>query len=786
MTIAMWMRERVAPRLYWGIYLWIALLPVQLPLERVLGLRLALSDVALAATLLAAFTCWLAGPRRLARARWPRTSLNCALTVLVAVFVMGLLVAWVRTGVVTSYVLLNKGAGLLLLIAAFFTVVVLMNTPERLHRAAGTLIGAVGLVNAMSLVLYGVWVQWGWRTLVIHGARRMTGLSIDPNAWGGLLVVAFLLQLGFLAVRKVRTRWMWTAEATNALLLLVGLALTLSRSGWLALVVGTTVLVWLVRRRLTWKRAVTGAIAVGSAGVLVWWLAGDALMPLLKDALRSATIDQRWGQITGGLRAFRSSPIWGIGLDAYRRLGGTQIIHNTYIWFLVEMGIIGLIALLSLLTRVAAFAAMLGLALGIEATYQRHLWFLFALAEGLRQSTRPGGSPAGSSSPRILFVTTVAGTLRAFLIPHMQMLQERGWHVEAAARFGNSSKGEQLIKAGFTAHRIPFHRHVLAGGNLLAIWRLWRLIQTGRYDIVHVHTPVAAMVGRLAARLTRPRPAVLYTAHGFHFHRGAPWYHWLFLYPAEWLAGRWTDGLIVMNEEDVHNGRRLGFVQEENLFFVHGVGVDIDWYGGAAIDGRKVRSELGLSPDDVLITCIAEFTRGKNHKLLLDTWQRVTGSQANAHLLLVGGGPYLREVKRRLDSWESPRVHLAGHRADIPSVLRATDVLVLSSRREGLPRCIMEAMAAGRPVVATSARGSRDLIEHGVNGLLVEREDVAGLAEALVTLIQDPGLRFDMGKRGREKIKEYALDRVLDEMWLIYDRFRQLGTERAINNPGRG
>jgi O-antigen ligase len=188
--------------------------------------------------------------------------------------------------------------------------------------------------------------------------------------------------------------------------------LTRSRSAWVALAVGGVVFLWLIRRRLTWKRVLIAATAVGCAGASLWVVAGDAVMSLLRSALQPTSILLRWELITGGLRYFPDSPIWGIGLDAYRQSGAPYIIHNTYVWFLVEMGAIGLIVLLALLSRVgrnwtaalrstgwnwglavggvAAFASMLGLAVGIEALYQRPLWLLFALAEVLRQRASQG------------------------------------------------------------------------------------------------------------------------------------------------------------------------------------------------------------------------------------------------------------------------------------------------------------------------------------------------------------------------------------------------------------
>jgi len=148
---------------------------------------------------------------------------------------------------------------------------------------------------------------------------------------------------------------------------------------------------------------------------------------------------------------------------------------------------------------------------------------------------------------------------------------------------------------------------------------------------------------------------------------------------------------------------------------------------------------------------------------------------------LVGKGSRLSAVKAMAGLEHDPSVHFAGYREDVPSVLQATDILVLASRREGLPRSIMEAMAAGKPVVATSVRGSRDLVGHDVNGLLVGNEDAAELAAALEALILDQDLRSEMGGRGREMVENYSLDVVLDEMWPIYDRYQRIGVERRIS-----
>ncbi len=406
MRMAQWVQKMPAAHLHWGLYLWVALLPFQLPLEHVLGFRLALSDVALVGTLSVGLVCWLFGTySSRQRSAW-RTNLDGYLVALVVVFVMALGVAWARTGRLTAYALVNKGAGIVALIAAYYMAVVLVSSARRLRHMTLVLLGSVGIANAASLVLYGIWLRYGIWTSAVSG-ERLAGFLIDPNANGGLLVVALLVQLGLLIGGRVRPRLARAAMAANSLLLSAGLVLTRSRSAWMALAAGGVVLLWLARRQLTWRRIAASATAVACLGGLLWLFAGDAIARLLKEALQPTSIGFRWEQVTGGLSYFPSSPIWGIGLNTFRELGSIYIIHNTYVWFLVEMGIIGFAVLLFLLFRVgrnwaaalrikdrdwglavggaAAFAAMLVLAVGIEALYQRPLWLLFAFAVLLRQ-----------------------------------------------------------------------------------------------------------------------------------------------------------------------------------------------------------------------------------------------------------------------------------------------------------------------------------------------------------------------------------------------------------------
>lgn len=363
---------------------------------------------------------------------------------------------------------------------------------------------------------------------------------------------------------------------------------------------------------------------------------------------------------------------------------------------------------------------------------------------------------------RVLFVATVASHIKAFHLPFINLLRERGCEVEVACYPDVPLNGLSHI------WEIPFSRSPYSRKNILAFKAIRRLFQERRYDLIHVHTPVAAFLVRLAAR--NMKVPVLYTAHGFHFYKGAPLKNHLIYRTMERLAARWTAGLIVMNKEDLKAGRGFGLREGKNLFYVRGVGVDLSYYGNV---GCKIaRPELNIPEESPVTLCVAEMIPRKNHLQLLAAWKMVIKEIPEAHLLLAGDGelrPLLESLTSKMGL--SSSVHFLGYRSDVPKLLATSNVVVLSSKHEGLPRCIMEAMAAEKPVVATNVRGNRDLVKDGVNGFLVPLGDPESLAKALIRLLVDRDLAQRMGTAGRKMIHEYSLDSVLQEMWDIYQRY---------------
>lgn len=368
---------------------------------------------------------------------------------------------------------------------------------------------------------------------------------------------------------------------------------------------------------------------------------------------------------------------------------------------------------------------------------------------------------------KVLFSATVYSHLAAFHKPFIKLLQNKGYEIHAAANPDHGRK-EEIAEMGVICWDIPFSRSPYDRSNIQAVKELKRLFQTNRFDLIHVHTPVASLLVRYLAKKLDQGP-VLYTAHGFHFYQGAPIQNRLVYYTAEKLAAKWTDGLIVINQEDFQNGKKLGFTEDESLFFVHGVGVSLKQYN--VNRSFNIREKLGIKNSDVVITFIAELNRNKNHMFLLKNWENILQHVSNVHCLIVGKGKNGEALRQYVEENNLGHIHFLGYRNDIPTILSESDIVTLLSFREGLPRCVMEAMASKKPLVVTKIRGSRDLVQHGVNGFVVDLDDDCALTDSFIKLIRDPILRQQMGQASFERIQPYRLENVLEEMENIYSRY---------------
>lgn len=373
-----------------------------------------------------------------------------------------------------------------------------------------------------------------------------------------------------------------------------------------------------------------------------------------------------------------------------------------------------------------------------------------------------------ATSHRLLQVTTIPGTLEAFILPFARHFKALGWSVEAAA---NGVSGNVACLSTFDAvHDVDWSRNPLSPKNMAAAREIARVVKDGEFDIVHVHTPVASFVTRLALR--RSKPAVVYTAHGFHFHgSGDPLTNVVFQALEKAAAPR-TDWLVVLNSEDEAAAKRLHLAPAGRLTFLPGIGVDIEGFlrrSEEGADRSATRRALSVPEDAPVALMVAEFTPNKRHADAVRSIARLRSEGMGIHLVVAGEGD-LRAATERLaaDMGLADAVHLLGFRNDVPALLKAADVLLLLSEREGLPRSVMEAMAVGVPVVGTRIRGITDLLSDGA-GYLVPVGDVVAIADAVREATSARGAVEGVVARARQKVEQGALPTILTAYERIYD-----------------
>lgn len=332
-----------------------------------------------------------------------------------------------------------------------------------------------------------------------------------------------------------------------------------------------------------------------------------------------------------------------------------------------------------------------------------------------------------TAMPKILVTATVPVHVESFHLPVIRKLAELGWEVDVAT---NGVVSDEAISHNI---HVDWSRSPVSRGNIRAFRELKSILIRGDYDVVYCHTPVGAAITRLAAVQARKAGArVVYMVHGFHFYRGAPLANWLIYFPVEWALSWFTDEILTINRED--------YVTARSLFHAHvrgtlGVGVDLSRFAEEEHQGiRSVRSELGISHDAVFALCIAELSRRKNQEALIRALPLVLEQIPDFHLVFAGAGDELATLEElAVSNGTRANTHFLGYRRDVPNLLEEADFLVSASKQEGLPQNIIEAIAAGKPVIASNIRGHTDLLQDYSGGRLVDNDDVRAWSKALIS-----------------------------------------------------
>lgn len=370
---------------------------------------------------------------------------------------------------------------------------------------------------------------------------------------------------------------------------------------------------------------------------------------------------------------------------------------------------------------------------------------------------------------KILFVATVSSHIGQFHMPFIRKLKEYGNTVDVAFK-DNSSEKVGLDFTGIdNVYEIPFARSPYSLNNLKAYKQLKKLLKENDYDAVHCHTPMGAVVTRLAAKSLRKKGLkVIYTAHGFHFYKGASKFNWMTFYNVEKALAKHTDCLITINQEDYALAKKDFDI--DKILYVPGVGVDLSEFAPKTNKLKKeLRKEYGYDENAFIMIYPADLSVRKNQPMLFEAVEIVSKKYNNIKLLLPGVQPLLEEHKAICEQKNiSDNVEFMGYRRDIYKLDALADISVSSSRQEGLPINLIEAMALGNPIIATDVRGNNDLVQDGKNGYLIELNDSQAMADKIIELIENPSKLDELGEASLKMVDRYSVSSVLDEMVDIY------------------
>ncbi|MDG6887085.1 putative glycosyltransferase EpsD [Clostridium perfringens] len=368
---------------------------------------------------------------------------------------------------------------------------------------------------------------------------------------------------------------------------------------------------------------------------------------------------------------------------------------------------------------------------------------------------------------KILYVTALMETINAFLVPHIEMLLEEGNSVECACNI-NTTVDENLINKNVKINNIYFSRNPLKINYKKVINQLIKLQEKNNYDIVHVHTPIAAFLTRFAFRKYDCK--IIYTAHGFHFYKGAPILNWFLYYNLEKMAARWTDVLVTINSEDFDRATKFKLRNNGQVKFMHGVGIERKVLN--VLSKREIveyRESLGLKEDDFVLLILADINKNKNHIQVIKAMKILTKKYSNIKIICAGKGELLDKLKNIVeDNSLEDNIKFIGYRNDVYELIQCSDCIGLFSKREGLGKCLLEGMNMNKALIATNTRGPRELIDYGKNGYLVKLGDYKQTAYLIEKLYLNRDKLYKFGEHSKNKIEKYYLDNVLLEIENFY------------------
>lgn len=365
---------------------------------------------------------------------------------------------------------------------------------------------------------------------------------------------------------------------------------------------------------------------------------------------------------------------------------------------------------------------------------------------------------------KILFISNVSKRISNFSTSSIIAGQSLGYEFHMAANY--TGFVDDASKHNVMIHHIDLDRNPFSLKNIRAYKQMIILMKEKKFSMIHCNTPIGGILGRLCGKRANV-PKIIYTAHGFHFHKGAPIINrTLFKWAEMWMA-HYTDAIITINQEDYQSVQKFKLRKGGKVYYIPGVGIDTSAINQADSKREELLQNIGADSDSVLLISTGELSKRKNNQVVI----RALGKLKNPkiHFILCGVGDEMEElISLARDNNVITNVHFLGYCTDVPQLLKSSDIFIMPSYREGLARSLMEAMAAGLPCVVSKIRGNVDLIIEGEGGYLRQPDDIDGFVEVIDMISTDASLREAMGINNRRKIAKFDIDNVNLEMKRIY------------------
>lgn len=371
---------------------------------------------------------------------------------------------------------------------------------------------------------------------------------------------------------------------------------------------------------------------------------------------------------------------------------------------------------------------------------------------------------------RVLVLASVASMIDQFNMPNIMLLKKMGYEVDVACNFkeGNTCSDEKIreLKDSLKAidvefYQIDFSREITnIRKNVRAFFQVNNILKKNGYVFIHCHSPIGGLVGRIAGKLNGTK--VIYTAHGFHFYKGAPLKNWIIYYPVEWICSWMTDALLVINREDYRMAKKKLHAKE--TIYIPGVGVDIDKINSVQINREEKRKELGLKSDDIVLLSVGELNQNKNHEIVI----RALSELNNSHIkyVICGQGSLKKHLEKLAKELSvQNQLFMIGFRTDVIEIYKCADIFVFPSKREGLSVALMEAMVCGLPCVVSSIRGNVDLIDK-YGGTLFNADSVQSCRNAIQNILKSD-LKL-LGDNNLKKVGRFSDVKVINKLEKIY------------------